>query len=126
MISAGVSAVIAVIYLGIIVRRQHELTGRSIFIACFLIMVAALLVASMRVESPLQRAALLTGAANSLIVLGFLGLFSIGLPLLVAGAIAMPSVARALAETPRPQGPTIAAMATLGAVAVIIVGLLVT
>jgi hypothetical protein len=126
VVSAGISVVMAVIYLGIIVRRQHAATGRSIFIAGFLVVVAGLLFASFRVESPFQRAALLAGAANSLVAVGFLGLFSIGLPLLIAGGLVMPSVARALTEAPRPWGPTVAAAATLAAVAVIVVGLLAT
>ena len=126
VVSAGISVVVAVIYLGIIVRRQHDVTGRSIFIACFLVMIAGLLIASFRVESPFQRAGLLAAAANSLIAVGFLGLFSIGLPLILAGGLVMPSVARALSEAPRPWGPTIAAAATLGALAVIILGLLAT
>lgn len=126
VVSAGISVVMAVIYLAIIVRRQHAVTGRSIFIACFLVVVGGLLVASFRVDSPFQRAALLTCAANSLVAVGFLGLFSIGLPLLIAGGLIMPSVARALTEAPRPWGPTIAAVATLAALTVVIVGLLAT
>ena len=126
IVSAGIAVVMAVIYLAIIVRRQHSLTGRSIFVACFLVAIAGFLVASFRVDNPFQRAALLTGTANSLVALGFLGLFSIGLPLLIAAGLVMPSVGRALAEAPRPWGPTIAAAATLAALAVIIVGLLAT
>jgi hypothetical protein len=126
VVSAGITVVIAVIYLAMITRRHHEVTGRSIFIACFLVAVAGLLVASFRVQSPFQRAALLAGAANSLVAVGFLGLFSIGLPLLIAGGLLMPSVSRALAEAPRPWGPMFAAAATLGAMAIIIVGLLAT
>ncbi|HLW16162.1 MAG TPA: hypothetical protein VKV69_02215, partial [Actinomycetota bacterium] len=113
VVSAGISIVIAVVYLAMITHRQHGVTGRSIFIACFLVGVAGLLMASFRVESPFQRAGLLAGAANSLVAVGFLGLFSIGLPLLIAGGLLMPSVARALSEAPRPWGPTIAAAATL-------------
>src|SRR5262249_32140805 len=125
-VSAGLSVVVAVIYLAIVVRRQHEVTGRSIFIACFLVAVAGLLIASFRLESPYQRAGVLTGAANSLVAVGFLGLSSIGLPLLLAGGLLMPSVARALTEAERPWGPTIAAAATVIALAVIIGGLLAT
>jgi len=126
IVSAGISVVMAVIYIAMITRRQHQVTGRSIFIACFLVAVAGLLVASFRFESPFHRAALLAGAANSLVAVGFLGLFSIGLPLLIAGGLLMPSVARALSEAPRPWGPTIAAAATLAALAIIIAGLLAT
>ena len=124
VVSAGISVVMAVIYLAIIVRRDHTVTGRSIFIASFLVVVAGLLLVNFRVESPFQRAALLAGAANALVAVGFLGLFSIGLPLLIAGGLLMPSVARALTEAPRPWGPTIAAGATLAALAIVIVGLL--
>jgi len=126
IVSAGISVVMAVIYLGMITRRHHEVTGRSIFIACLLVGIAGLLVASFRVESPFQRTALLAGAANSLVAVGFLGLFTIGLPLLIAGGLLMPSVARALTEAPRPWGPTLAAAATIAALAIIIVGLLAT
>jgi hypothetical protein len=126
VVSAGISVIVAVIYLAIVVRRQHDASGRSIFVACFLLAVAGLLIASTRVDNPLQRAALLAGAANSLIAIGFLGLFSIGLPLLIAGGIAMPAVARALTETPRPWGPALAAAATLAALVIIVVGLLAT
>jgi len=126
VVSAGIAVVMAVIYLAIIVRRQHSVTGRSIFVACFLVAIAGFLVASFRVDNPFQRAALLAGAANSLVALGFLGLFSIGLPLLIAAGLVMPSVGRALAEAPRPWGPAIAAAATLTALAVIVIGLLAT
>jgi formate-dependent nitrite reductase membrane component NrfD len=125
-ISAGISAVMAVVYLGVVVRQQHEVDARAVFVAVFLLVVAGLMLASFRVENPFQRIALLSAATNALIALGFLGLFSIGVPLLIAGAVAMPSVARALGDTPRPWGPTVAAMATLGAIAVIVLGLLAT
>jgi hypothetical protein len=123
-VSAGISIVVGVVYLGIIYRQDHRLASRSIFIVSFLVAIAFALVASTRVAGPVQRAALLAAGANSLIALGFLGLFSIGLPLLLAGALAMPSTARALQEAPRPWGPSIVVVSSLGAVAVIIVGLL--
>jgi hypothetical protein len=123
-VSAGISVVVAVVYLGIIYRQDHRLGSRAIFIASLLTAIAFVLVASTRVAGPVQRAVLLAGGANSLIALGFLGLFSIGLPLLVAGAFAMPATARALEETPRPWGPLIVAVSSLGAVALIIAGLL--
>jgi hypothetical protein len=123
-VSAGISVVVAVVYLGIIYRQDHRLGSRPIFIVSFLVAIAFALVASTRLTGPIQRAALLASGANSLIALGFLGLFSIGLPLLLAGVLAMPSTARALQETPRPWGPSIVALSSLGVVAVIIAGLL--
>jgi hypothetical protein len=123
-VSAGISVAVAVVYLGIIYRHDHRLASRAIFIASLLVAIAFVLVASSRVAGPVQRAALLAGGANSLVALGFLGLFSIGLPLLVAGALVMPATARALQETPRPLGPSIVILSSLGAVALIVAGLL--
>jgi hypothetical protein len=123
-VSAGISVVVAVVYLGITYRQDHRLSSRAVFMASLLVAIAFALVASARLAGPVQRAALLAGGANSLIALGFLGLFSIGLPLLLAGALAIPATARALEETPRPRGPTIVALSSLGAVALIIAGLL--
>jgi hypothetical protein len=123
-VSAGISVVVAFVYLAIVFRQDHRFPPRAIFIATLLVAVACVVVAGLRVESPVQRAAFLAGGANSLIALGFLGLFSIGLPLLIAGGLAMPPTARALTETPRPWGPSIVALSSLAAVAVIIAGLL--
>jgi hypothetical protein len=123
-VSAGISGLVAVVYLGIISRQDHRIGSRAIFIASILVAIAFALVASFRVTSHVQRAALLAGGANSLIALGFLGLFSIGLPLLVAGALAMPATARALEEAPRPSGPAIVAISSLAVVSAIFAGLL--
>jgi hypothetical protein len=124
VVSAGIAFAVAVAYLLIIHRQDHGFASRVVFIATFLIAIALALVAGARVGSPLQRAALLSGGAMSLITLGFLGLFSIGLPLMIAGIVAMPPATRALQEAPRPWGPAIVALSSLGAVAVIFAGLL--
>jgi hypothetical protein len=124
VISAGVAATVAVIYLIVIHAQDHRFSSRSIFIAAYLVVVAGTLLAGMRSKSPSMKAALLAGGANSLILVGFLGLFSIGLPLLVAGILSLPATARALSETPRPWGPAIVGLASLVAVAVIIAGIL--
>ncbi|MGZ4189834.1 MAG: hypothetical protein ACXVES_11615 [Actinomycetota bacterium] len=125
-IAAGISGCIAAAYLVIVHAQDHRFSGRSSFIAGYLILIAALLVGGARVEGPGAKAALLAGASNSLVLLGFLGLFSIGVPLLLAAGIALPATARALSETPRPWGPVIVVTASLGAVAVILAGVLVT
>jgi hypothetical protein len=125
IVAALISGIIAAVYLAIVYRQDHHLSARPLFIAAYLVAIAAVLVLGARAEGP-ARAALLAGGANSLVLLGFLGLFSIGLPLLVAGAMALPATARALSDTPRPWGPVIVVGASLGAVAVILVGVLAT
>jgi hypothetical protein len=124
--SAAISVVVAFIYLGIVFRQNHRIPARAAFIALLLLAIAAVFALTFRITGPVARAVLLAGAANSLIVIGFLGLFSIGLPLLVAGAFSVPAAMRALAETPQPGGPAIVAMSSLGAAALIIAGLLAT
>src|SRR5438067_1407404 len=93
IVSAGISVVIAVIYLGIVVRQDQRVSARSVFVASLLVAIAIALVASFRVASSEGRAALLAVAANSLIAIGFLALFSVGLPLMLAGGLAIPSTA---------------------------------
>jgi len=103
---------------------RHGFASRVVFIVTLLVAIAFALFASVRVASPLLKAALLSGGAMSLIALGFLGLFSIGLPLMIAGILVMPPATRALEEAPRPWGPRIVVLASLGAVMAIYVGLL--
>jgi len=122
--SAAISVVVAFIYLGLVYRQDHGLPARAAFVAAYLVAIAVVLGLSYRVSGPILRAAMLAGAANSLVVIGFLGLFSIGLPLLIAGGLSIPSSMRALSEAPHPSGPAIVAGSSLGAVAIIIAGLL--
>jgi len=121
VVSAGIAFAVAVAYLFII---RHGFASRVVFIVTLLVAIAFALFASVRVASPLLKAALLSGGAMSLIALGFLGLFSIGLPLMIAGILVMPPATRALEEAPRPWGPRIVVLASLGAVMAIYVGLL--
>ncbi len=126
MIAAAVTVGVGVAYLVIIHRQDHRFSSRSIFIATYLGVIAATLVAGVRAEGTYAKAMMLSGGSNSLILIGFLGIFSIGLPLLFSGILVMPATARALSETPRPWGPAVVALSALGAVAVIIAGILLT
>src|SRR5258706_1643357 len=117
VVSAGIAFAMAVAYLFIIHRQDHGFASRVVFIATFLVAIALALFASVRVGSPLLKATLLSGGAMSLIALGFLGLFSIGLPLMIAGIVVMPPATRAVQEAPRPWGPAIVVVSSLGAVA---------
>jgi len=67
------------------------------FIAAYLVVIAALLGTSlMRRLNPALRMPLRTAAAGALLVLGVLSLFSIGLPLFVAGATTAGATVRTL------------------------------
>ena len=96
------------------------------FVATFIALMAALLALSLA-GSPLAvslRPALRAGAAAGLVVLGVLGAFSIGLPLLIAGFLATGAAIRTLAG----GIPAVAAeiAAAVLAVALLVVGFEVT
>jgi hypothetical protein len=126
MISAGISVAMAFVYLAIIYRQDHRFPARVVVVTCFLLAIAGALAASFRIASPFARAALLAVGANSLLAIGFLALFSVGVPLMLAGALALPATASALSEAPRPWGLTVAVLASLAAAGAIFVGLLAT
>jgi hypothetical protein len=93
------------------------------FVACYLVALAALLGASlMRRWSAGIRLSLRAGAAAGLLVLGILAISSIGLPLLIAGAMATGATVRTL------RGPFVtpsslsAVAAAVLAVVVLVVG----
>jgi len=97
------------------------------FVACYLVALAALLGASlMRRWSAGIRLSLRAGAAAGLLVLGILAISSIGLPLLIAGAMATGATVRTL------RGPFVtpsslsAVAAAVLAVVVLVVGFEVT
>lgn len=68
------------------------------FVAAFLVLMAGMLGLSLLNSAPIVRLrpALRAGAAGGLLVIGVLALFSIGLPLMVAGALATGAAVRSL------------------------------
>jgi hypothetical protein len=72
------------------------------------------------------RPALRAGAAAGLLVTGVLGLFSIGLPMVIAGALATGAAVRTLAGRDRRWAASIEALAAVVAVVVVVAGLEVT
>src|ERR1700682_495953 len=67
------------------------------FVAGYLVVMAALLIASlMGVPSPAWRMPLRAAAGGGLLVLGVLALMSVGLPLIIAGALAINAAAQTL------------------------------
>ncbi len=91
------------------------------FVAAYLVAVAALLATSqLRRLSSALRFALRTAAAAGLLVLGVLSLFSIGLPLVVAGAMATGATVR----TPRGPLLTSSSLFAVGAAVIAVVVLI--
>ena len=126
VVAVAITLVVVVVY-AVLIRNQDEgFTGRRLFVLAYLLAVAGVLFAGTRAQGTLLRAALLGAGANSLILVGFLALFSVGFPLIIAGLIAMPALGRALTDVPRPAGPAVVGLATLISAGVMIAGLLAT
>ncbi len=88
------------------------------FVASYLVLLAALLAASLsRRWSAVVRLSLRAGATGGLLVMGVLAIFSIGLPLLIAGAMATGATVRTL------RGPflTASSLSAVAAAAVAVV-----
>jgi len=97
------------------------------FVACYLVALAALLGASlMRRWSAGIRLSLRAGAAAGLLVLGVLAISSIGLPLLIAGAMATGATVRTLLGPFVTPSSLSAVAAAVLAVVVLVVGFEVT
>jgi len=97
------------------------------FVAAYLLVIAALLAASLMWRlSPPVRLSLRTAAAAGLLVLGVLALFSIGVPLVVAGAMATGATVRTLRGPLLTSSSLFAVGAAVIAVVVLITGFEVT
>jgi hypothetical protein len=97
------------------------------FIAAYLVVIAALLGTSLlRRLNPALRMPLCTAAAGALLVLGVLSLFSIGLPLIVAGVMATGATVRTLRGPLMTSSSLWSVAAAMIAVVVLIAGFEVT
>ncbi len=67
------------------------------------------------VRDPRLRLGLLGAASFTMLAWGFLGMFTIGLPIFVAGILLLVAASRAAEEVPVPEGFTITAVAGLSA-----------
>ncbi|HYL08171.1 MAG TPA: hypothetical protein VEU76_06455 [Candidatus Udaeobacter sp.] len=89
-IALAVPLVMDAVYLSFI--RSQGSYGPDIFtvpfVAAFMFLMTGMLAVSLFTEHPVLRTLLRGGAAAGLLVLGVLGAFSIGLPILVAGVLA--------------------------------------
>ena len=99
LVSAAIAGVVEVLYLILIARQDTEpLTdGRVVLVATLILSAGVVAAIGSLSQRLLTRLNLLSLATSLLLVLGSIGLFSIGLPLLVAGGF---SLAGALAVQP--------------------------
>ena len=98
------------------------------FLAGYWLVMAAMLGLSLldRPRLATLRPALRAGAAAGLLVTGLLGLFSIGLPMVIAGALSSGAAVRTLAGRNRWRAVSIEALAAVMTVVVVVAGLEVT
>jgi hypothetical protein len=98
------------------------------FLAAYWLVMAAMLGLSLldRPRLALLRPALRAGAAAGLLITGVLGLFSIGLPMVIAGALATGAAVRTLAGRNRMRAVSIEIVAAVIAVVVVVAGLEIT
>jgi hypothetical protein len=98
LVAAVIALVMLVVYLMLIAAEDEDDWG---IVAVFAVLIGASGLAagvgSVLAYGP-ARTGLLSGAAATLIVVGVLGIFSIGLPLLVAGWLAVGAAIRSGAE----------------------------
>jgi len=74
-------------YLALIAGQGTGMGGRVVFVATLLLAMAGLAVAGVRRQNRAARTVLLSVVATWGLVVGILGIFSIGLPLLVAAGL---------------------------------------
>ena len=98
--------------------------ARTQLIAASLAASAAIALGGWRVREPRLRLALLTAASFTLLAWGFLAMFSIGLPVFVAGILLLVSASRVADEVPTPEAFAITAVT--GVSALLLVGAILT
>jgi len=124
--AALIAGTVDVLYLGYVGSQgaSDPQFLRVPFVAIFIAVMAVCAALSARKSAARGRSLLLGAAAAGLLLLGFFGIFSIGLPLLVAGAFALVSLIGTLnLEGGPPAGPGKAAaagMAAAGAVTAVV------
>ena len=125
-VAGAIALGIDVLYV-LILRSEGEgdlHRARAQFIATSLAASAAIALGGWRVPEPRVRLGLLSAASFTLLAWGFLGIFSIGLPVLVAGILLLASASRAADEVSVPEAYAITAITGVGAL--VLAGLIVT
>ncbi|HEV3461529.1 MAG TPA: hypothetical protein VG413_05765 [Candidatus Dormibacteraeota bacterium] len=119
--AAIIAAAVDVLYLGIVATQgaSDPQFLRVPFVATFIALMAIGAALSSRASAARWRPLLLGVSAAGLLLLGFFAIFSVGLPLLAAGVLALLGLINALSPTALSAGPSrraAGAMAASGAV----------
>jgi len=107
IVAAVIAAVLDVLYLGIVRSQPGPSDGQYLrvpFVAAFIAVLAIAAALSVRQSAAKIRPALLALSATGLLTTGYIALFSIGLPLLIAGALAFVAAVLSVTRSPRPAG----------------------
>jgi|SRR3984893_6842418 len=120
--AAIIAAAVDALYLGVASSDAQFL--RVPFVAGFIALMAICAALSARASATRWRPLLLGIAAAGLLLLGVIGIFSIGLPLLAAGVLALLGLINALSRpgsAPSRSGRAAAGMAAAGALLAVVV-----
>jgi hypothetical protein len=119
--AAVIAGTVDVLYLGMVGSQgaSNPEFLRVPFVAAFIALMAICAGLSSRASAERWRPLLLGASAAGLLLIGYFALFSIGLPLLVAGALCLVSLLGALGRGPRKAA--VAGLAAGGAVAAVVV-----
>jgi hypothetical protein len=123
-VAAIIAAVVDVLYYGFVHHQGgHDPLGwRFPFVATFIALMAITAALSTRTSATTWRPALLGLSAIGLLAMGFIGIFSIGLPLLIAGALTCVALIFALTESRQPAGILKAGAGALLALTIFLAG----
>ena len=125
-VAAIIAAVVDVLYYGFVNHQGGPLGWRVAFVATFIALLAITAALSTRASATAWRPALLGLSAIGLLSMGFIAIFSIGLPLLLAGALACVALIFSLATSRQPAGILKAGAGALLALAIFLGGFEVT
>jgi hypothetical protein len=106
VIAAVIAALTDILYYGVVVGQgDHDpIRWRVAFVATFIAVLAITAALSARVSASAWRPALLGLSAIGLLAMGYIAIFSIGLPLLFAGALAFIALVISLTASRQPAG----------------------
>lgn len=122
--AAVIAGVVDVLYLGYVRSQSGPGDGQFLtvpFVAAFIALLAIAAALSTRASAERIRPALLASSAAGLLAIGYIGLTSIGLPLLIAGMLALVAAVQSLRRAPRPAG-RLQALAGVLVAAIVFVG----
>ena len=126
-VAAIIAAVVDILYIGIVIRQNsqgpHDPLGSTvIFVATFIAVLAVTAALAALRPAATRRPALLGLSAIGLLAIGVVAIFSVGLPLIVAGGLAFVALLSSLRESRQPAGILKAGVGALLALAIFVGG----